>query len=325
MKKYKIVFFGTPEFSVSSLKILNEHEAIEVAYVISMPDRPAGRGKKLHSPAVIQYAKEAALPYFQTSNINKEVEFLSQLATEKIDFFIVIAFAQFLGSQLLNLPRLGAFNIHTSLLPKYRGAAPIQYSLLNGDSKTGVSIQKMVKKMDAGDLVYSHEVPISHDETSDLLFKKLESEAATGLKNFIEELINSKEQLTFTSQDEACASFAPTINKQDGLINPLESNALTIFNKYRAYFPWPGIFLYIDDHTRLRITKLSLGPDSTQIDLSPGSFDFKSGVLLLGTPMGALHLQGVQLDGKKAVTDKDFINTLKSKKADLILDRSVYA
>jgi len=323
MKIYKIVFFGTPEFSISSLKVLDEHKSIEVSHVISMPDRPAGRGKKLQSPAVIQYAKEHNLPYFQTSNINKEADFLSQLASNNIDFFVVIAFAQFLGSKLLKLPRLGAYNIHTSLLPKYRGAAPIQYALLNGDTKTGVSIQRMVKKMDAGDIVYSHEVTIAADETSDLLFKKLENQAALGLSTFISTLISSNEQLSFIPQDESAVSFAPTITKQDGLINPLTCTALNIFNQYRAYFPWPGIFLYINDnHTRLKITKLTLSSDR---NIAPGLFSFEKGLLLLGTQEGTLHLQSVQLDGKKAVSDKDFINTLKSRKSDLILDRSAYA
>ncbi len=322
MKKYKVVFFGTPDFSVSSLKALSEIENIEISHVVSMPDRPAGRGKKLQSPAVIQFAKDNGLPYFQTTNINKEPEFLDKLSSDRIDFFVVIAFAQFLGSKLLSLPRLGAFNIHTSLLPKYRGAAPIQYALLNGDTNTGVSIQKMVKKMDAGDIVYDHEVSIDPNETCDLLFKKLEKEAASGLVKFITHLISSNEDIQYTPQNEDEVSFAPTINKQDGLLNPLNSCAITCFNKYRAYYPWPGIYLYINDNTRLKITKVSLSPDNS---LAAGEFDITSGKLLLGTQKGCLHLENVQLDGKKAVSDKDFINTLKSKKSNLVLDRSVYA
>lgn len=322
MKKYKVVFFGTPEFSVPSLMVLKENASIEISHVVSMPDRPAGRGKKLQSPAVIDYAKEVGIPYFQTANINKESEFLSQLEKENIDFFVVIAFAQFLGTKLLRLPRLGAFNIHTSLLPKYRGAAPIQYALLNGDKMTGVSIQKMVKKMDAGDIVYSHEVEITPIETSDLLFKKLEGEAAKGLNNFIRELINSNEELKFTHQNEEDATFAPTINKLDGLINPAATTAVDIFNKYRAYYPWPGIFLYFGDHIRLKITKLSIADDN---NIPAGTFNYKNGSLLLGTKMGSVHLENVQLDGKKSICDKDFINTIKSKKINLLLDRSVYA
>ena len=319
MKKYRVVFFGTPDFSVSSLKVLADLDNIEIVNIISMPDRPAGRGKKLQSPAVIDFAKERNLPFFQTANINKEVEFLSSL--QNIDFFVVIAFAQFLGSKLLSIPRLGAFNIHTSLLPKYRGAAPIQYALLNGDTKTGVSIQKMVKKMDAGDIVYEHDVAIDPDETCDLLFKKLETEAALGLRKFINNLSDSNEEISYRPQDESLVSFAPTINKQDGLINPLVESAKAIYNKFRAYYPWPGVFLYIEDKTRLKLVKIS--PSSDQVE--PGKFSTDKGSILLGTREGSIKLETIQLDGKKAVSDLDFINTLKSKKSNLTLDRSYYA
>jgi len=321
MKKYKVVFFGTPDFSVASLKALTEIDNIEIVQVISMPDRPAGRGNKLQSPAVINFAKENDLNFFQTSNINKESSFLEELKSLNIDFFVVIAFAQFLGAKLLNIPRLGAFNIHTSLLPKYRGAAPIQYALLNGDTKTGVTIQKMVKKMDAGDIVYSHEVDIEPNETCDLLFKKLEDQASVGLVKFIESLTTTNEEITYTPQDESCVSFAPTIQKQDGLINPITTSAQEIYNTYRAYFPWPGIYLYTDDSKRLKIIKLT--PVDIFVDCA--QFSYETGKLLLGTKEGTLHLEVVQLDGKKAVSDKDFINTLKSKKATLNLDRSIYA
>lgn len=320
-KKYKVVFFGTPDFSVSSLKVLADHNSIEMVNIISMPDRPAGRGKKLQSPAVISFAKENQLPFFQTSNINKEVEFLDSLEAQDIDFFVVIAFAQFLGKRLLDIPRLGAFNIHTSLLPKYRGAAPIQYALLNGDEYTGVSIQKMVKKMDAGDIVYEHKVPIDLDETCDLLFKKLEKEAAHGLETFINNLISSNEEISYKKQDEENVSFAPTIDKKDGLIDPFHFSSDQIYNRFRAYYPWPGTFLFINENTRLKIKKLI--PSDKEI--APGTFLIDSSNLYLGTKSGSIQLLEVQLDGKKAVSDKDFINTLKSKQSDLILDRSPYA
>src|SRR5690606_29348747 len=119
---------------------------------------------ELKSPEVIEFAKSKKIPYFQCENINKEPEFLTKLKNEELDFVVVLAFAQFLGADMLNMGSLGCFNIHTSILPKYRGAAPIQYALLNGDTQTGVSIQKMVKKMDAGDLVHYQELNIAPTE-----------------------------------------------------------------------------------------------------------------------------------------------------------------
>ena len=137
MDKLNVVFFGTPDFSVGCLKTLLENDNINISYVVTMPDRPAGRGKHLKSPPVADFAKEHSIPLLQTSDINKETEFLNELKSAGIDFYIVVAFAQFLSTSVLNIPRLGPFNIHTSELPKYRGAAPIQYALLNGDKRTG--------------------------------------------------------------------------------------------------------------------------------------------------------------------------------------------
>ena len=158
MKKQRVVFCGTPDFSVPTLELLHNHPLIEVAYVVTMPDRPKGRGQQLHSPPVAEFAKQNKIPLFQTANINKENDFLNQLKREKIDFLMVLAFAQFLSDRVLNIPKLGCFNIHTSLLPKYRGAAPIQYALLNGDCVTGVSIQKITSKLDAGDVALAFPV-----------------------------------------------------------------------------------------------------------------------------------------------------------------------
>lgn len=304
----KVVFFGTPEFSVPCLKLLHEHESIDVACVVSMPDRKAGRGKKLQTPPVAQYAKDHDLKLIQTPNINKDEEALQTLNSIQVDFFLVIAFAQFLGKKVLNLPKLGAFNIHTSLLPKYRGAAPIQYALLNGDQETGVTIQKMVSKMDAGDIAYFHKVPIDSKETSGSLFKKLEKEAALGLDEFLKDFIKAPSEISLTPQDEKMVSFAPTIDKQDGLIDPFHHSAEEIFNQSRAYSPWPGQFLFINDQ-RLKVTEVEVFPKEVEV----GKISTEYGVLLLGTKQGSIRLSKVQPEGKKPQADSDFLNGLKSK------------
>ncbi len=316
---YKVVFFGTPDFSVPSLEVLKDHKEIEVAAVVSMPDRPAGRGKKLKTPPVAQYAKDHGLTLFQTENINKDEALLSFLESQQIDFFVVIAFAQFLGERILALPKFGAFNIHTSLLPKYRGAAPIQYALLNGDEMTGVSIQRMVKEMDAGDICYDHQVSINPQETSASLFKKLEGEAAIGLKNFIQDFVEKEGMVEFRKQDPNQISCAPTIQKGDGLINPLKENAIAIINKMRAFTPWPGCFIYLNDF-RLKVHEIELFPK----ELDAGQIDVSMGALLLGTANGTIRLSSVQPEGKKAQKDTDFLNGIKSKKLDLLLNKDHY-
>lgn len=317
--KYRVVFFGTPEFSVSSLQVLQKSESVDVVAVVSMPDRPAGRGKKLQTPPVAQYAKENGINLFQSKNINRDEELLEFLNSNEVDFYVVIAFAQFLGSKILEKPKYGAFNIHTSLLPKYRGAAPIQYALLNGDTETGVSIQKMVKEMDAGDICYEHTVPITPEETSQTLFKKLEKEAALGLRNFLEDFVEKNGDINYRQQDPHLVSFAPTIKKEDGLINPLKESSKTIINKLKAYTPWPGCFIYFNDF-RLKVHQIEVFPKA----LAPGEVDTSMGALLLGTTDGTIRLSSVQPDGKKPQRDADFLNGVKSKGLTLKLNDENY-
>ncbi|MCR9205168.1 MAG: methionyl-tRNA formyltransferase [Halobacteriovoraceae bacterium] len=317
---YKVVFFGTPEFSVPCLKVLNDHKDFEICSVITMPDRPAGRGKKLQSPPVATFAKENNLPLIQTENINKDEEALSMLEALNPDFYLVIAFAQFLGKKALELPKYGAFNIHTSLLPKYRGAAPIQYALLNGDKSTGVSIQKMVSKMDAGDLCYGHTVEISPDDTSGSLFKKLENEAAVGLENFLTHFRNTHGELTYTAQNEENATFAPTIKKQDGLINPFNENFERLNNKRRAYSPWPGLYIFISG-MRLKVHDIEVYPQK----LKAGEVNISQGTLVIGlSDESAVRLKKIQAEGKKPQTDGEFLNGIKNKLTQLELDREHY-
>lgn len=302
--KLKIAFFGTPDFSVPALEMLHQHPDVELCYVISMPDRPAGRGMELKSPEVIEYAKKHKLPYFQTENINKEEEFLAKLEELKLDAMVVLAFAQFLGSRLLNMSRLGCFNIHTSILPKYRGAAPIQYALLNGDTETGVSIQKMVKKMDAGDLVHFHTVKIQDNETGGQLYTRLKFQAALALNDF---LIKVKEnKITYTPQDESQVTFAPTLKKEDGFLDFANQTSSEIINRIRALDPWPGTYCFLSGK-RLKVLKAQI----YHTNIAAGKIKNDMGSLIVGTKDKTLHLQMVQLEGKKACTDKELLNGLK--------------
>jgi methionyl-tRNA formyltransferase len=218
---------------------------------------------------------------------------------------VVIAFAQFLSEKILTLPKLGCFNIHTSLLPKYRGAAPIQYAILNGDEVTGVSIQKMVKKMDAGDIGLSLEVPVENRNSGEM-FAVLSVKAAEALSEFIDKLKNG--QIEFSPQDESQVSYAPSIKKQDGLLKFSDKSALESINQIRAFTPWPGTFTFINN---LRV-KVHMA-EVSQKQIAPNTIEFKDGDLLVGCKEGSLHLRNVQLDGKKATDDKHFLNGMKNK------------
>lgn len=305
MKKFRVAFCGTPDFSVPTLDLLSNHPNIELLKVISMPDRPAGRGMELKSPEVIEFAKAKKIPFFQTENINKEPQMLQELRDLDLDFIVVLAFAQFLGDQMLTMGKLGCFNIHTSILPKYRGAAPIQYAIMNGDQETGVSIQKMVKKMDAGDLVHFHTVPIAPDETCGLLYTRLKFQAALSMNDLVGKLLSNS--VHYSKQDEAQVSFAPTIKKEDGLLRFAEKRSDQILNLIKAFDPWPGTYCFLNGK-RLKVLKA----EKYHAKISPGSAKNDMGSLVVGTIDGSLRLTHVQLEGKKASTDRELLNGLKT-------------
>jgi methionyl-tRNA formyltransferase len=305
LKKLKTLFFGTPDFSVATLELLQHHPLIELVGVISMPDRPAGRGQEFKSPEVISYAKNHKLPFFQTENINKEEALLETWKNEKVDLIIVLAFAQFLGSKVLQLPLLGCFNIHTSLLPKYRGAAPIQYALWNGDKETGVSIQRMVKKMDAGNIVFSVPAPIFEYETGGLLTTRLKHLASLATAELVEKIF--KHTLDEKVQDESLVSFAPTLKKEDGWLDFATQNSTALINRFRATDPWPGSYAFLSGK-RLKVLSL----EKFDHKLAPGKIVNHHNHLLVGSADGCLRLTRVQLEGKKATTDIELLNGYKS-------------
>lgn len=309
MKKLNIVFLGTPDFSVPTLEALLNHPKVNLVAVITMPDRPAGRGQKLTSPPVAQFAKDKNIPLFQTENINKEISYLNELKSKNIDLFIVLAFAQFLKKEVLNLPKIGCFNIHTSLLPKYRGAAPIQYALLNGDEVTGVCIQKMVPQMDAGDLVYSQEVKIDPRENSGQLFERLKLLAAEGINVFLDKVLSNN--ITYKKQDPSGVSFAPTIKKEDGHLKFREKTCEEIINQIRAFNPWPSAFCFLDGK-RMKVNSAEKVQDWPK-PLTPGTIDISNNQLMIGCKKGILRLLEVQLEGKNPCSGAELINGIKNK------------
>ena len=312
-KKLNVVYCGTPDFSVPTLIELFNNPAINLVGVITMPDRPAGRSLELKSPPVAEFSKTHNIPLFQVENINREPEVLDALEKLDIDFILVLAFAQFLGSRILNMPRLGCFNIHTSILPKYRGAAPIQYALLNGDTSTGVSIQKMVKEMDAGDLVHFDELSIAPDENGESLYNRLKDQAALSTKALIEKILNN--QLVYTPQDPAGVSFAPTLKKEDGFLNFKESDYKKIYNQIRALDPWPGTYCFLNGQ-RLKVFKI----EKLQRNLAPGVTSTDHGHLAIGIKDASIRLVSIQLEGKKVCSDTELLNGLKNKGGEIILN-----
>ena len=312
-KKLNVVFCGTPDFSVPTLAELFNNPAINLVAVITMPDRPAGRGQELKSPPVAEFAKAHNVRLFQVENINRDLLALEELEKLDIDFFLVLAFAQFLGSRVLTMPKIGCFNIHTSILPKYRGAAPIQYALLNGDTSTGVSIQKMVKEMDAGDLVHFDEINIGSDENGECLYNRLKQQSALSTKLLIDKIVDNK--IIYTPQDPKGVSFAPTLKKEDGLLNFKDSDFKKIHNQVRALDPWPGTYCYLNT---LRLKVFSI--EKLQRSLRPGETSIEHGFLSVGLTDCSIRLSKVQLEGKKVCSDTELLNGLKNKGGEIILN-----
>lgn len=301
MRKLRTIFLGTPEFSVPTLQELYNNESIEILATISNPDKKQNRGQKLKSPPVASFAKENHIRFFQTNKINKDDEILAFLKSSQIDLIIVLAFSQFISQEILDLPKIGCFNIHTSILPKYRGAAPIQYALLNGDKSTGVSIQKMVKKMDAGDICFFKKIAIEDKDNAKSLFEKLKVEASNCIHPFIELIANDK--LSFNAQNENDISFAPLIKKEDAKINLAEQDVEKIQNMIRGYFVWPKAYLYLNNKI-LKVIEI----EQSQYKLEPGQYKVHMGQILVGVKNGTIRLKLIQLEGKKAMTDIDFLN-----------------
>ncbi len=304
MRKLRTLFCGTPDFSVPTLDLLAHHPSIELVGLVTMPDRPAGRGQELKSPEVVTFARTQKIPVFQSENINRESDTLRRWEQDGIDLIIVLAFAQFLGERMLNLPRLGCFNIHTSLLPKYRGAAPIQYALWSGDMETGVSIQRMVKKMDAGDIVHEHGIRILPDENGGLLTTRLKFQAALACADFLQALL--EDRLSPRAQDESKATFAPTLSKADGFLSFATQSAEQIINRVRAMDPWPGTYCFVDGK-RLKVLQV----EKSEHHFAPGKISNYQGEIHVGCSSGALRLALVQLEGKKVTTDKELLNGLR--------------
>ena len=305
-EKLKIIFCGSPDIALPCLYYLTQKSNIEILWVISNPDRPKGRGKKLTSSPVAQFAKDNALPLFQPEKINDANDFLDTLESDPPNLIIVFAYGQFLNKRILNLPTIGCFNIHTSLLPKYRGAAPIQYAILNGDKKTGISIQKMVSKMDAGDIATSLEIDILDNETSTSLYEKLKLLAPRALDSFFNDLLNNN--LELKPQNDSHISFAPTLQKADGLFNFKNLTTLEAKRKLKALDSWPSLYLF-QGNKLLKVFILEDDPTSVECGKSLA----KDGRLLIGLKDGTLRIKELQLEGRKRCKDFELLNGLKEK------------
>jgi len=298
----KIVFFGTPKFAVKSLESLYNSNDIEVLAVVTQKDKAVGRKKVITPPEVKECALRLGLPILQPKNKKELEEMLTKI---KADLFVVIAFGMILSEKILNMPKYGAINIHTSLLPKYRGASPIQESLLNGDKETGISIIKMDAELDHGDIYLIRRVKIEEGDTLESLSGKLSSLTSEILPLAIKDIRDGV--LAPIPQDHKNATFCTKISKNDGKINPETQAAEEIYNKIRAYTPWPSVYTTFNGKT-LKILEAKIEEGTLPV----GKFKLDGEKVKIGTKKGVLVPLKVQLEGKSPMDIKSFINGYKN-------------
>jgi methionyl-tRNA formyltransferase len=303
MTPLRIAFMGTPELAAASLRALIACADVRVAGVVTQPDQPKGRGLKLQPSPVKEVALREKLPVLQPQRAREE-NFIKELSALAPELIAVAAYGQILPKAILDLPRFGCLNVHTSLLPKYRGAAPIQHAVLNGDSETGVTIIKMDVGLDTGDILAQERTPIDGSDNSQTLHDRLAEMGANLLVRSIADFVSGKIQPS--PQPAEGVTYAPKIKKQDGQIDWTQP-ARAIWNRVRAMVPWPGAFTHLPGPPHPQLLKIW---ESETVDRSgePGSVlqADKNGIVI-GCGAGALQILALQREGGRRMNATEFL------------------
>jgi methionyl-tRNA formyltransferase len=296
--KIRIVFMGSPDFAVPTLHALAGDDLYEIAGVVTQPDRPAGRHMTLTPPPVKVAADALGIPVIQPLKL-RQPEALEQLKAWNPHLIVVAAFGQILRPEVLDLPQYGCVNIHASLLPRHRGAAPIQAAILAGDAETGITIMKMDPGLDTGPMIRQRAIPIAPDDTGGSLFEKLSQLSGPLLLETLPDYLAGK--LTPIPQPETGSTYAPMLKKEDGLLDFTRS-AVELERKVRALSPWPGSFL-LEQGAPLKIHKAHVVAAKTE----PGKRAVVDGLPAIGTSNGLIVFDELQPAGKKSMPGKAFL------------------
>jgi len=279
-----------------------------VRLVVTQPDRPRGRGMELAPSPVKESAIRLGIPVVQPAAIKNNLDFRAQLEALRPDAIIVVGYGRIIPQWMIDLPRLGNLNLHASLLPKYRGAAPIQWAIANGESVTGVTTMRIDAGLDTGDILLQREMPISTDDTAETLAPKL---AGVGAELMVETLRGLESgQVRPTPQDHALATLAPILTKEDGRMD-FARTASELLNRMRGFRPWPGAFTTFRGKS-LQVHRAE--PAQVASELPPSALTVDGTRLIVGCGRGtALSLIEIQLDGKRRMTAQEFINGYRPK------------
>ena len=311
----RVVFMGTPDFAVGTLEALTGSRH-EVAAVYTQPDKPKGRGGKMQFTPVKEAAAKAQIPVYQPVKV-RDSEVIAQLAQIKPDVIVVVAFGQIIPREILELPAYGCVNVHASLLPKYRGAAPIQWAVIDGEKTSGVTTMRMDAGLDTGDMLLKREVALAPDETGGSLFDKLSSVGAELLLETLDKL--EKGGITPVPQPEISpTAYAAMLNKKMGQID-WDMSAVRIERLIRGLTPWPSAYTHLDGKT-LKIWKASVGEEKTgSTGQTPGTVcGVTKDRIAVQTGEGILYISELQLEGRKRMTAEAFLRGFELKEGTLL-------
>ena len=300
MDKPRIIFMGTPEFSVPSLEILwkNGYPLVAVA---TQPDRPQGRGRTEEPSPVKRFAAARNMPVLQPERV-KDREFIERFRDINPDMVVLVSFGQILPREIIEGPRLGCLNVHPSLLPEYRGAAPMQWAIIRGETTTGVTIMMMDEGVDSGDILLQEEIPIGADESFGNLHDRLADRGAALLLRAIELLTEGRAKSI--AQEHSLATYAPRLKKEDGLIN-WHSPVETIVNLIRGLSPTPCAYAFLDKKM-LKVFS-AVGEEAPTGDVAGKVCPLADWGLPVAAANGYVYLREVQLQGRKRMSIQEFL------------------
>jgi methionyl-tRNA formyltransferase len=293
----KIIFMGTPDFSIPSLNALYSSKHL-IAAVVTTPDKERGRGRNISFTPVKEFALKNGIPVFQPESLKDEL-FIKSLKEINADLFIVVAF-RILPKEVYSLPAKGTFNLHGSILPRYRGAAPIQWSLINGDTETGVTTFFLEDKVDTGNVILTEKIPIVAEDNFGSLHDKMSLLGAETIMKTVELIEQNK--FALQQQDNSLATKAPKITKETCLIN-WNNDAITIHNLIRGLSPYPGAFFMFNN----KIIKIYKSSVNYNVSIEPGRFSQTKNSLTIGCGKNALNIFELQMEGKRVMKIDEFL------------------
>ena len=303
IKKISIIFAGTPEFAVPALEKINL-AGFEIKLVLTQPDRKSGRGMNVKKSPVKQKSIELDIPVYQPEVLINNKEALNKITSKKADILIVVAYGLIIPEEILNLFNGHIYNIHASLLPRWRGAAPIHRAIEAGDKETGITIMKIVNQLDAGPMIMKEKVPISAEDTTDFLSKKLSKLGASMITSLLNNIERGK-VIKLEEQNEEDVTYAKKINKLEAIAD-LNNSPEVLCQKIRAFNPFPMININFEGKS-LKIVKAKIYNKEIKKNVAIGKLFLQGKDLLLKLSSGVLKLEEVRLEGKKTMIASDFI------------------